>query len=91
MWGCSDSDDDDEDSDEEDDDEDAEDEIGFLLSEGGFAEFYHGAGKLQRQYNRYRSVGKSHLKKVLKKKGRDTKGSKSVLMQRLLQGSEDGF
>ena len=27
---------------------------------------------------------------MLKKKGRDTKGSKSVLMQRLLQGSEDG-
>jgi Ca2+-binding EF-hand superfamily protein len=71
-------------------DEDAEDEFGFLLSEGGFAEFYAGAAKVQRQYNRYRSASKSHLKRALKNKGRESKGSKSDLMLRLLQASEMG-
>eukprot|EP01046_Picozoa_sp_COSAG06_P058534 COSAG06_NODE_11793_length_1464_cov_1.084249_1_plen_448_part_01 len=79
---------DDGDSDDDDADEDAEDEFGFLLSEGGFAEFYAGAAKVQRQYNRYRTASKSHLKKALKKQGRETKGSKGDLMLRLLQGSE---
>eukprot|EP01046_Picozoa_sp_COSAG06_P010861 COSAG06_NODE_605_length_13878_cov_13.424995_3_plen_3355_part_00 len=61
-----------------------EDEFGFIEDEGGFKAFKDASMQLQRSYDKYSGMGKSHLKKALSNHGLDTKGSKSELLQRVL-------